>query len=687
MHSAKRLFAVADIKEPRHAAGCEFYDDIAEFYPFLRCLVRELNYFYDTSIPMNEEIPDSLTEQAAAAFVLCKSLSDVLEIHPEFSGQKPLLKKLDQELSSDLGQIIEYLGCNGDTMQNIKAYNWMRQALLLSSLQVQEGKHRQEQYIFQEIADAEIAPSLWDDLVQNGVALPELSEESLNQIIFLSCRNVLGRMNLADNNEISTMLLNSLRSSDGIKLRRRVVFSPQTLQPIAQIVSENNHTYYNLKNSYRMLSMALDELPLLVNGRKLEEMIKRQKLDEYSRLRPVNQKYFSLGSVGGNPPMDETDYRQAGKLFRKQYAAEQKWELYEREVSLPPKIQADFNRLLKNWVAVEEDNLYTLGNNLAYAKQFVLNQEEIPDQKNLKMKILHQAQGIVKVGDALREFAGIEINDAGVTLSQLKEIRDAERPLDRYDLNVVNMLLASFEQNFDAQPGRFIPVYNASITESYADKLDMLPDGLQKYKVLYYSSQALHKLERNADVEMKNSLLRCTHEIRNVDRKERALLHEYLNGFSPGSKYNTAELAEQLEMSLAKNFLLPLYTYQQVDKDAWEHSLQSIPAYNRMTRDELDFFRALGKMHLDNVYEKHHRMVASGKFPTEELAEHIDSYLFNRNISEKLFLQHTKVAAIMKEQQPCYYEYRKFKDAQKQSRQTTVSPRELVLRLQSYKSN
>lgn len=69
-------------------------------------------------------------------------------------------------------------------MQNIKAYNWMRQALLLSSLQVQEGKHRQEQYIFQEIADAEIAPSLWDDLVQNGVALPELSEESLNQIIF-----------------------------------------------------------------------------------------------------------------------------------------------------------------------------------------------------------------------------------------------------------------------------------------------------------------------------------------------------------------------------------------------------------------------------------------------------------------------------------------------------------------------
>ena len=95
MHSAKRLFAVADIKEPRHAAGCEFYDDIAEFYPFLRCLVRELNYFYDTSIPMNEEIPDSLTEQAAAAFVLCKSLSDVLEIHPEFSGQKPLLKKLD----------------------------------------------------------------------------------------------------------------------------------------------------------------------------------------------------------------------------------------------------------------------------------------------------------------------------------------------------------------------------------------------------------------------------------------------------------------------------------------------------------------------------------------------------------------------------------------------------------------
>lgn len=88
---------------------------------------------------------------------------------------------------------------------------------------------------------------MWDDLVQNGVALPELSEESLNQIIFLSCRNVLGRMNLADNNEISTMLLNSLRSSDGIKLRRRVVFSPQTLQPIAQIVSENNHTYYNLK--------------------------------------------------------------------------------------------------------------------------------------------------------------------------------------------------------------------------------------------------------------------------------------------------------------------------------------------------------------------------------------------------------------------------------------------------------
>lgn len=133
---------------------------------------------------------------------------------------------------------------------------------------------------------------MWDDLVQNGVALPELSEESLNQIIFLSCRNVLGRMNLADNNEISTMLLNSLRSSDGIKLRRRVVFSPQTLQPIAQIVSENNHTYYNLKNSYRMLSMALDELPLLVNGRKLEEMIKRQKLDEYSRLRPVNQNIF-----------------------------------------------------------------------------------------------------------------------------------------------------------------------------------------------------------------------------------------------------------------------------------------------------------------------------------------------------------------------------------------------------------
>ena len=170
------------------------------------------------------------------------------------------------------------------------------------------------------------------------------------------------------------------------------------------------------------------------------------------------------------------------------------------------------------------------------------------------MKILRQAQGIVKVGDALREFAGIEINDAGVTLSQLKEIRDAERPLDRYDLNVVNMLLASFEQNFDVQPGRFIPVYNASITESYADKLDMLPDGLQKYKVLYYSSQALHKLERNADVEMKNSLLRCTHEIRNIDRKERALLYEYLNGFSPGSKYNTAELAEQLEMSLAKNF-------------------------------------------------------------------------------------------------------------------------------------
>ena len=95
-------------------------------------------------------------------------------------------------------------------------------------------------------------------------------------------------------------------------------------------------------------------------------------------------------------------------------------------------------------------------------------------------------------------------------------------------MNVVNMLLASFEQNFDAQPGRFIPVYNASITESYANKLDMLPDGLQKYKVFYYSSQALHKLERNADVEMKNSLLRCTHEIRNVDRKERALLLERL---------------------------------------------------------------------------------------------------------------------------------------------------------------
>lgn len=88
---------------------------------------------------------------------------------------------------------------------------------------------------------------------------------------------------------------------------------------------------------------------------------------------------------------------------------------------------------------------------------------------------------------------------------------------------------------------------------------------------------------------MKNSLLRCTHEIRNVDRKERALLHEYLSGFSSGSKYNTAELAEQLEMSLTKNFLLPLYTYQSVEKDAWELSMQSIPAYNRMTRDELDF--------------------------------------------------------------------------------------------------
>lgn len=687
MQSAKRLFAVADIKEPRHAAGCEFYDDIAEFYPFLRCLVRELNYFYDTSVPINEEMPASLTEQAADAFVLYQSLSEVLDIHPEFSGQKPLLKKMNQELSADLGRIIEYLGCNGGTMQNIKAYNWIRQALLLNSLQVQEDKHRQEQYIFQEIADAEIAPSLWNDLRQNGVALPDLNEESLNRIIFLSCRNVLGRMNLADNNEISTMLLNSLRSPDGIKLRRRVAFSPQTLQPIARIVSENNHTYYNLKNSYRMLNMALHELPLLVNGRKLEEMIKRQKLDEYSRLRPVNQKYFSLGSAGGEPPMDETDYRQAEKLFRKQYAAEQKWKLYEREISLPPKVRTDFNRLLKNWVAVEENNLYILGNNLAYAEQFVRNQEEIPDQKNLKMKILRQAQGIVKVGDALREFAGIEINDAGVTLLQLKEIRDTERPLDRYDLNVVNMLLTSFEQNFDAQPGRFIPVYNASIAENYADKLDMLPDGLQKYKVLYYSSLALHKLERNAEVEMKNSSLRCIHEIRNFDRKERALLYEYLSGFSFVSKYNTAELAEQLDTSLAKNFLLPLYTYQSVEKDAWELSMQSIPAYKKMTRDELDFFLSLGKMHLDNVYEKHQRMVESGKFPTEELAEHIDSYLFNRNVSEKLFLQHTKVAAIMKEQQPHYREYREFKEAQKQNRQTAVSPQELVLRLQSYKSN
>ena len=225
---------------------------------------------------------------------------------------------------------------------------------------------------------------MWDDLVQNGVALPELSEESLNQIIFLSCRNVLGRMNLADNNEISTMLLNSLRSSDGIKLRRRVVFSSQTLQPIAQIVSENNHTYYNLKNSYRMLSMALDELPLLVNGRKLEEMIKRQKFDEYSRLRPVNQNIFSLGSVGEILRWIKQTTGRRTNCFVNSMPLNKKWELYEREVSLPPKIQADFNRLLKNWVAVEEDNLYILGNNLAYAKQFVLNQEEIPDQKKFE---------------------------------------------------------------------------------------------------------------------------------------------------------------------------------------------------------------------------------------------------------------------------------------------------------------
>ena len=255
------------------------------------------------------------------------------------------------------------------------------------------------------------------------------------------------------------------------------------------------------------------------------------------------------------------------------------------------------------------------------------------------------------------------LNEEGIELRHLHEIRKKSGTMDETDLQTIEILFESFEDNLMQLEYSGDYFLSLPVSNSFIRELKKMPEGLDKFETAFFSKMALKDLTAAAKSEEREYQEFCLDDLRRYHREDFEALRDFVAGYFQGRQIDAEKIADRLDRGIADNFILPLYGEERLAPDTLERALAGFAKDKNMTETDRKFLRSIGKYHASRLQKSHVGFPAlKGEFISEACA-YWDIKRTRNNMKKIL----SGADAVYQEQLPKYRLYKKFRDAERHS--------------------
>ena len=669
VNSISKFWKTAEINGKEQARVSAFSVSLSRMYPDIVSMAAELNYTANTGIDLLKEQETAPFDVAGNVFELSQKIERAADALRSQNPQAASFMADSSRLEKDVSLVLKSLSEQEGTDDCAVGADRLRIALEFQRLSNAVEEQLVDGRLYEELVNVDVRRQVWESLCLENAFSQSADIEVINMALFTLCKN-LGSINRPVSDELmDSSLLKNLRRLHCVRRNLEKIALPGHIkQTLKRIIGNSRSELQMNRRLQHYLQKVWAELPENRSRSEIDRILIARKLSgiepEIGQL--LKSKTF-LNAAEENYPLQNTATVD-GK--DKNY-----WAEYEKEAKYSKSLRRDMVRLTTAWLFCKDEAAAALQEKFARMAEETDDGEEWKGlEARMKEDLLDFAGEMLISMKAGRKYLGLNLNEEGIELRHLHEIRKKSGTMDETDLQTIEVLFESFEDNLMQLEDGGDYFLSLPVSNSFIRELKKMPEGLDKFEAAFFSKMALKDLAAAARSEEREYQEFCLDDLRRYHREDFELLRDFVGGYFRGRQIDAEKIADRLDRGIADNFILPLYGEERRAPNTLEQALAGFAKDKNMTETDRKFLRSIGKYHASRLQKSHAGFPAlKGKFIGEACA-YWDIKRTRNNMKKIL----SGTDAVYRGLLPEYRLYKNFKEAERHSVKSSVLTMQMV---------
>lgn len=658
VNSISKFWKTAEINGKEQARVSAFSVSLSRMYPDIVSMAAELNYTANTGIDLLKEQETAPFDVAGNVFELSQKIERAADALRSQNPQAASFMADSSRLEKDVSLVLKSLSEQEGTDDCAVGADRLRIALEFQRLSNAVEEQLVDGRLYEELVDGEVSRQVWENLRQENACSQNADIEIIDMALFTFCKK-MGSINHPVSDEvIDSSLLKDLRRLHCVGRNLKKIVLPRHIkQTLKRIIGDSRSELQMNKKRQRYLQTVLTALPESRSRSEIDGILVSRQL---SKIKPEIGQLFEyetlLNTKEENYSLQSTT---TVDVKNKNY-----WAEYEKKAKYSKSLRRDMMRLTTAWLFSKDEATAALQEKFARMTEETDDGEEWKGlEAQMKEDLLDFAGEMLISMKAGRKYLGLNLNEEGIELRHLHEIRKKSGTMDETDLQTIEILFESFEDNLMQLEYSGDYFLSLPVSNSFIRELKKMPEGLDKFETAFFSKMALKDLTAAAKSEEREYQEFCLDDLRRYHREDFEALRDFVAGYFQGRQIDAEKIADRLDRGIADNFILPLYGEERLAPDTLERALAGFAKDKNMTETDRKFLRSIGKYHASRLQKSHVGFPAlKGEFISEACA-YWDIKRTRNNMKKIL----SGADAVYQEQLPKYRLYKKFRDAERHS--------------------
>lgn len=601
--AAERLVTTANCSEPQKAQFSSYAKTLSEVYPALENLAWELKLHYGSDVELPEIEETEVYEKSAAFPVLAKAIAK--DMRERFPNIRSWYDGRSETVPQQLDAAVVNMQASDAKKKN--SY-WLQNSLKLSLSEIEAKRLELQQQMYDEIENRLLPQQVAGIMESQGFQVSDEQDDEIAEILCEVGEQFLTGNKQADSNEVALSVWDKLQENWNITDREQRILWPlvKPMESLGRVIRDIQKKMVVWETPARYLDKQLKNMDAIPG----DEDIFRE-IYHFHVINPTQERLPQKTWADGEVLPDYLEPYQNDETFKKINSQSIYWKRYEQQgkLLLNPEFQEKFKAVVGDWsLALREE---TGDYKSLLVKKFGENKKRREaeedgdivapinrdDERQIKENQLIFANRLAVAAQAAEKYAGVRLNDSGVTQKTLAKI-STEKEWTENDFQALYLITEAFENNYDM----FQNVLSVSIegdNEAFLDNFLALPHSpekreMMKLMLLAFNDQRLNltgeaELLRDDFIELiEEEHLEATDNLKDFAASGIELYPE-MRGLSAES------LADELNYQISGDFILPLYMNLKPFPNAKEKILGEIEGY--------DHYRPEAKAYLEGLVE------------------------------------------------------------------------------------